>query len=111
MNVFEVKNMRELPPPIEIYSNIDKFVRDYAAVHDKRRPQNIYSGIRGAFESLLQLTRKFDDAGQEGRISSGEVYVFPGIKPPQKGAYGAQTEWGAKVPRFTREELEALECP
>ncbi len=103
--------MKKLPPATEKYSDLDKFVRGCAAEHDKRTPKNLCRGIRGAFEILVELTRKFDDAGQEGRISCGGVYVFPGSAPPQKGIYGAQTERGANIPKFTREELQALESP
>jgi hypothetical protein len=103
--------LKELPSPIEIYSDIDKFVRAYAAESNKQISRYGHITVRGAFEHFLELTREFDNAGQKGRISSGGVYVFPASKPPQKGAYGAQTEWGAKIIKFTREELEALECP
>ena len=111
MNVFEVKSMRELPPPTEIYSDIDKFVRDYAAECNKQISRYGCVSVREAFERLLELTREFDNTCQKGRISCGGVYVFPASKSPQKKVYAAQTEWGAKIPRFTQEELEALECP
>ena len=99
-----------LPLVTENYSDLRRFVEDYASQHDTRPSKlpKIYTGVSGTIDLLLEIIRGIEKRG-EPKGDYNQVGGLCIIPDRLKDKYEIRTTWGAGIDGITLEDIELLQ--